>query len=413
MTFNNRIIIVCSTFPAHKIDPVPAFIRDQVIWLKKTYPKLHIDILAPHDRRSNTKTYSKHSHYDEYRFHYFWPFSLEQLAGRGIIPSLKQNPLNYLLIPFLFIGEFIALIKLTKKSQPAFIYAHWFTPQAVVASWVGSLTRTPFVFTTHAADAEVWHKVPFVGGWIVRATIRKALCFTAVSRRSMDKLTEFLPSNERQDIKTKSAIIPMGVDLPTLPARSKRISKKQTILFLGRLAEKKGVTYLLKAFADIKDIAINTDLIIAGDGQLLEELKQEAMALELEGRAHFTGYVSGREKSDLLESADIFVVPSIIAKSGDAEGLPVSLMEGLAYGKICIATNESGADNILTDTKDGFLIEQKNIGQLVQALQSSMTLKQKDRVIMQKAAQQTAKQFAWPTIVKQHMSLFLSQKRNN
>jgi glycosyltransferase involved in cell wall biosynthesis len=95
-------------------------------------------------------------------------------------------------------------------------------------------------------------------------------------------------------------------------------------------------------------------------------------------------------------------VPSIITDSGDAEGLPVSLMEGLAYGKVCIATNESGADDILIDGKDGFLLPQKDVDGLSAALVRAARLTPTERQAMTTAAQATAQQFSWPTIARQH-----------
>jgi hypothetical protein len=186
-----HILVVTSTFPVSDDDPVPAFVKDQLIALKQQYPELKISVLAPHDKRSRTKRITHHEHYDEYRFHYFWPYAAEKLAGRGIMPALKANPLNYFLIPFLFVGKFVAAWRLAQKLGPTVIYAHWFTPQAIIARWVGALIRIPFVFTTHAADVDVWHKIPVIGKYVVRSNASKAHAITAVSRRSMAKLERF------------------------------------------------------------------------------------------------------------------------------------------------------------------------------------------------------------------------------
>jgi glycosyltransferase involved in cell wall biosynthesis len=395
-----HILVVTSTFPVSDDDPVPAFVKDQLIALKRHYPELKISVLAPHDKRSRTKRITHHEHYDEYRFHYFWPFSAEKLAGRGIMPALKANPLNYLLIPFLFMGEFVATWRLARKLNPSVIYAHWFTPQAIIARWVGTFTRTPFVFTTHAADVDVWHKIPVAGKHVVRSNANKARAITAVSRRSMTKLERFFTPAQWQALRPRTQIIPMGVTLPDINSISKSTSK--SILFVGRLAEKKGVQYLLPAFAAARDQLPNHTLVIAGNGPWLQRLQKQATELSLGGRVSFPGFVSGQQKADLLGSADIYVVPSIITSSGDAEGLPVSLMEGLAYGKVCIATNESGADDILTNGQDGFLLAQKDTGALAKILIKAATLSADERQAMAKQARATAQQFSWPTIAQRH-----------
>ena len=127
------VIVVASTFPASATDPVPAFVRDQVIALATLHPELDFHVLAPHDRRSATVDRTEHAEYTEHRFHYARPRRAEQLAGRGIMPALRENKLLYLVVPFLFTGELRALKRLAREVRPAIIYAHWFTPQAVVA----------------------------------------------------------------------------------------------------------------------------------------------------------------------------------------------------------------------------------------------------------------------------------------
>lgn len=401
-----KILIVASTFPTSDTDPVPAFVKDQAIALKRRYPTVHISVLAPHDARSKTHNFVKHTYYDEYRFHYLLPHSLEKLTGRGILPQLKKNPLYYLAIPFLFLAEFFSLLRLTRKIQPDFIYAHWFTPQGVVSGMVSSITKIPYVITTHAADVAVWKKMPF-GGKIVRRYSRAASAITAVSPRTLEKLRYFFTDAQWRQVEHKVAIIPMGVHLQKSKLPSRRAETSQDILFIGRLAEKKGVQYLLPAFASITEQFPTTTLTIAGDGPLLKELKKQAKALNIPAEhISFSGHVSGKQKEDLLQKAGVYVIPSIITDSGDAEGLPVTLMEGLAAGKICIATNESGADNILENGKSGFLVPQKNVTSLKEALVSALSLPQKERTTMQHNARVAATRFDWSKIAQEHYDFF-------
>lgn len=405
-----HVLVVASTFPAHDEDPVPAFVKDQVISLHSAYPEMSFSVLAPHDKRSNTKSYVRYKDYDEYRFHYFWPFGLEKLAGRGIMPALKANPLNYFLIPFLFIGEFVALLRLTLRTKPDILYAHWFTPQAVIARWVGFFTKTPYVFTTHASDVDVWHKIPLIGGWMVRSNARRARAFTAVSTRSMSKLEAFFNKVEWDRLKTRGAIIPMGVNIPkTKPKTTVNGTKHQTIVFIGRLAEKKGVQYLLQAFSEVHAVRPNTQLVIAGDGPLLANLKDRSTSLGIKDSVSFPGFVSGVTKEKLIASADVYAVPSIITKSGDAEGLPVSLLEGLSYGNICVATYESGADDILTDGKDGFLVPEKDSGALRNAIDKSLALSSDDKRKMSKNARTTAEQFSWQKAARRYYEFLFAR----
>lgn len=405
----SKVLVVASTFPAHESDPVPAFVRDQIIAMKKVAPHFEFSVLAPHDPRSSTVPFSRHEHYNEHRFHYFWPHRFETLAGRGIMPALKANPLNYLLIPFLFMGELWALYRLARKLKPSTIYAHWFTPQAITAFVVSKATGTRFVFTTHAADVDVWRKIPFVGRLVVRSIAPKASALTAVSRRSMAKLESFFSEQQWRRLSNKTKIIPMGVDLPAVGKSSTRPTSRD-ILFVGRLAEKKGVQHLLPAYKSALPRLGEAKLIIAGDGPWLDKLKQQATSLGLGEKVEFAGYVTGSDKTKLIESAHTYVVPSIITDSGDAEGLPVSLMEGLAFGKICIATNESGADDIITHGTDGYLLDEKDTDTLAELLVAATKLTDKEYADMSAAARATAKQFAWPHVAQQHIDFLFTKE---
>jgi glycosyltransferase involved in cell wall biosynthesis len=409
-----RIIVTASTFPASPTDTVPAFVRDQIIAMHAVDSAIEFHVLAPHVR-GKTVSHTAHKAFYEHRFHYAWPRRLETLTAQGILPALKQQPLFYLLVPFLFLAEFVALLRLTYKLKPAYLYAHWFTPQAVVASWVSWFTKVPFVYTTHAADVDVWHRIPGLGRLAVQHTSAKAAAITAVSPRSLAKLERFFTPPQWRRIAPKTRVIPMGTNL-TLPQTAKTQSLKKTydlvgkkvLFFMGRLAEKKGVSYLLNAFENLNDT--NTVLVIAGDGPLRATLEQQASKLPVAAHIRFVGYLSGQAKSDYLQLADVVVLPSIITDDGDAEGLPVVFMEALAAGKITVATNESGADTIITHGESGLLLPHKDTKALTKTLQQALSLDSSAQKHMQSEARRIAQQFDWPTIAKQHLD-FLFPKR--
>lgn len=415
-TTPKHILVSASTFPSSDTDPIPAFVKDQIIAMKNVDPTIQFSVLAPHDIRSRTRSTTQHEHYTEYRFHYFWPFSFEKLAGRGgIMPQLKVSFLYYGLIPFLFIGEFIALYRLTRKLRPDYLYAHWFTPQGVTNAWVGKLTNTPFVLTTHAADVDVWHKIPLIGRYVVRWHSRQARAITAVSSRSMAKLQKFFTEEAWKSLADRTSIIPMGINANQPDTTSPKdilkqkynLDDRQVIFFMGRLAEKKGVKYLIEAFNQIDNEAV--ELVIAGDGPLREHLESIARKMPLARHIRFIGYVSGDIKSDYLQLADVVVLPSIITDDGDAEGLPVVFMEALAAGNICIATNESGADEIITHGVDGFLVPQKDSRAIADHLKRTMNLSSDERQTIGHNAQKTAQQFDWSTIARRHIDFFNDQ----
>jgi len=361
-------------------------------------------VLAPHDHRSGTRDRVEHDAYVEHRFHYFWPRRGEELAGRGIMPALAARPALYAVLPFLVLAEAVALYRLARRIQPTTIYAHWFTPQGVVAAWVARATGARFVFTTHASDVAVWRKIPFVGPAVVRHHAARADRITAVSTRSLARLRQFFGDDAWGRLEPRTSIIPMGVHVDPTDAVAER---RRTIVFVGRLAEKKGVQVLLDAVASATTELAGWELVVAGDGPWRARLEAQAQALGLD--VSFPGYVTGEAKSDLITTAGVFVVPSIIADDGDAEGLPVALLEGLAAGRVCVATNESGSDDILQEGVNGFLVPERDVPRLADALVRATRLADDEIELISEGAVKCASALAWPIVARRYLDILLEE----
>jgi len=408
------VLVVASTFPSSDDDPVPAFVRDQVRALTGEFPELDVYVLAPHDRRSHTRSRTRHAGFEEVRFHYALPRRAEVLAGRGIMPALRSNPWLYPVVPLLFLGELVAMLRETRRLRPAVIYAHWFTPQAVVASWVSRLTGVPFVFTTHASDVDVWRRVPFGGPLVVRPTLRRARAASAVSTRTLQRLRQFDPDGRTGP---PVHVIPMGTHLPAEPRDADARTTARTslglgdelvLLFVGRLVEKKGLHHLLEALHLASDTLGPWRLLVAGDGPLRTELTAAVDAQGLTEHVTFVGYVSGGLKETCFRAADVLVVPSVVASDGDVEGLPVVLLEGLSYGLPCIATRQSGADDILDDGRTGVLVDERDAAQMADALVrvAGMGDDARDELVAQ--AIELSHEFAWPAVARRHHEALLA-----
>jgi glycosyltransferase involved in cell wall biosynthesis len=317
-------------------------------------------------------------------------------------------------VPFLVAFQFFSLWALARREKPDLLYAHWFTPQAITVAFVSMLTKTPFVFTTHASDVSILARLPFANK-LVQLVCGQAEAYSAVSERTAKKLQMFFSEQEWIDRYSKKLeIIPMGIELNSLSTTrtvkqqiASRYSpdNRQVVLFLGRLAEKKGVTYLLDAISLLPDtILINLQVLIAGDGPLREKLERKAKTLRL-SNVTFTGYVLGQEKEDILSLARYVCIPSIIDSSGDSEGLPVVLMEGLAAGKVILASKVSGAEQFLRHGETGFLFDQKSSETLRDAISDALSLSESEIEEISMKSRELAKQFGWEDITKRYYRL--------
>jgi colanic acid/amylovoran biosynthesis glycosyltransferase len=129
------------------------------------------------------------------------------------------------------------------------------------------------------------------------------------------------------------------------------------VLTVGRLTEKKGVEYAIRAMALAPK---SVQLTIVGSGLLEGALRILAGELGVASRVAFRGAQSHAEVNALLRSSDVFLLPSVTARNGDMEGIPVALMEAMASGVVTISTKHSGIPELVKDMQSGFLVEERD-----------------------------------------------------
>lgn len=405
------VLMTASTLPRWDGDSVPAFVLDQARALRREHPELEIHLLAPHDHRASIdeNLHGIHVH----RFRYFWPARWQKLVYPAILPNIRRYKWLALQVPFLLVCEFFAILRFCIRRRPDVIYSHWFMPQGLTGGLVACLLGIPHVFTSHSSDVRVMRKLPALGPWLVRVFVRRMHACTVVSRRTLDKLKVFFPAeSDWESISAKVRILPMGIDIADYPplnpgqrsAIKERlgVSGKIVVLFIGRLSAKKGLRYLLEAFASVAADHADIVLLIAGDGEEFETIRGRVGESGLNDRIRMPGYVTGELKREYLQCADIMTLPSVITADNDAEGLPVALLEGLAAGAVCIATDVSGADDILTDGEDGFIVPQRDPDALAAALRRAIEMDAMARRRMLERARHQAMQFDWVVIAQAH-----------
>lgn len=136
------------------------------------------------------------------------------------------------------------------------------------------------------------------------------------------------------------------------PSRpSDKCDQRIHFLFLGKLGCGKGIYDLLDTFADNIDALRGKALLHIGGNGEVEKVRQRIRELELEDVVVFEGWVSGDRKIDLLNLADVYILPSY------NEGLPISILEAMAYRLPIISTPVGGIPEIVVDNENGFLVE--------------------------------------------------------
>ena len=146
--------------------------------------------------------------------------------------------------------------------------------------------------------------------------------------------------------------LPLGVDLTEIrPEPHDRA--RSGVLHVGRLVEKKGARHLIRAMALLPEGLRDTPLTVIGDGPLRPELEGLAKALGV--RATFLGARPREEGLAWMGRAAVLVLSSIRAPDGDAEGLPIVVMEAQARGCPVIMFDVASASTAIADGVSGLL----------------------------------------------------------
>ena len=164
--------------------------------------------------------------------------------------------------------------------------------------------------------------------------------------------------------------LPVGLYPDRFPFRARAAMPGQPIRFLsiGRLVEKKGHVYAIEALALVRTAGIDAKLSIIGEGPTRETLEAAIRRLRLGDHVHLFGRRTQEEVARLADAADIFVLASTSARSGDVEGQGLVLQEAQALGMPVIASNHNGFPEGLIEGESGLLVAERDPAALSAAM---------------------------------------------
>lgn len=160
-----------------------------------------------------------------------------------------------------------------------------------------------------------------------------------------------------------------GIDLRRFPFVERRsLDGVARLLFVGRLAEKKGVSYALEAVATLVRSGRKVELSIIGEGPLGPALHARSEALGLGEHVRFLGPRSLDDVAEAMRTAHVLVAPSVTAPNGDQEGIPTVVKEAMATGMPVVSTLHSGIPELVDHGVTGFLAPEHDVERLAEHL---------------------------------------------
>ena len=180
-------------------------------------------------------------------------------------------------------------------------------------------------------------------------------------------------------------------------------NEKVIVLTLARMDPRKNQSMVLRAVAAMKDRHPNLVYVVAGGGQLREQLQKEANDLGVADIVEFPGEVDGATKLALYGCCDVFAMPAIQVGT-DVEGFGMVFIEAGACGKPCIAGASGGQAEAVTDGESGFVVDGKNLDAVAGALDrllADAALRER----MGKAGRKRAESLDWQAVVQRTVDL--------
>ncbi len=277
-----------------------------------------------------------------------------------------------------------------RVAQPSLIHAH-FGPGGILAADLAGSLQVPLIVTFHGFDVtvrdELLRKRSMLGRRYVqqrKGLNKKAAHFIAVSEFIRQQA---LKKGIRED---KIAVHYTGIDTDRFNLDRSR-ERDNTVLYVGRLVEKKGVQDAVEAMALVQEKRPEAKFVIVGDGPLRESLEAKAAAA-LKNYA-FLGRKTPAEIVTLMQSSKVFLAPSIIAKDGDAEGLGMVFLEAQACGLPVVSTLSGGIPEAVSDGRTGYLAHEHDINGLAQAVSALLNDRNGSRGFSEAAREWVLKRF--------------------
>ena len=388
-----KICMLTTSYPKYPSETTAPFIEEIAAGLARRGHSVHVVAPFHRDVRRAPVERGVHLHffrYSPWRALNVWGYAEALRADVG----LRGRAL--LAAPLALSAGALALLRVTNDQRPTpndqsslngstngrwsfvvhrssfdVIHAHWVLPNGPPAALAARLRGLPLVISLHGSDVYLAERAPPLS-LVAAGALRAAAAVTACSGDLRDRALRLGAPAGRVEV------IPYGVDPQAFqpnPAASAHVRAElglepdtPLIVTVSRLVYKKGLTYLLEAFPRVLERHPDAALVIAGYGDLRDELKRRADELGVATRLRFPGQLTRDRAACYIGAADVYAVPSIHDQGGNVDGLPNALLEGMGAARPIVASRVAGIPEVIVDGEHGLLTPERDSDALAAAI---------------------------------------------
>ncbi|MGE4178436.1 MAG: glycosyltransferase [Limisphaerales bacterium] len=238
------------------------------------------------------------------------------------------------------------------------LHAHFGTTATTVARLAARLAGVPYTFTAHAKD--IFHEDVDAGD--LRRKMEDAAAVITVSDFNVETLRR-----EHGLAAGKVRRVYNGIHLDRFRYRDPGV-RAPKVIAVGRLIEKKGFPVLVEAMHRLRRQGVDAVCEIIGSGELEGALRRQVAELGLADRVDLSGALPQGEVIRRVGSAAVFAAPCVVGRDGNADGMPTVLLEAMALGTPCVATDVTGIPEVVRSGETGWLVRQGDADGLAHAL---------------------------------------------
>ena len=394
-----KIYSLSTTYPESPSSKKPKFVHN----LNRELVKLGFDVkvLVPHTK--GALTYEKMDRVIIKRFRYL-PENLE-INERSIPVEVNESRFGKFKVVLMISAFFIFTFFECLKERPKIIHGNWAFPGGYIAFIISKIFGAKCVISIHGGETPLIKKFKF----LFKRTINCLNNCDKVIVNSNFIKNEFealgVCKNNLITINPTPNFVKHKSDKEKLKIfRQKFVDDDfKIILFVGRLIERKGPEYVVRAVPKIKHPKIH--LIVAGGGLLLDELKKLSTELNVQNKVTFFGPPTDEELGYLHDISDAFVMPSIEDSKGETEALGLVIPEAMESNLPVIASAVGGIVDMVKNGENGILVEQKDSIAIAEAVDKLFSDKKFSEELVRNS-KKLVNEFLPTTIAKKHMEVF-------